>query len=175
MIRRKTWGRKGHRKKVTGQRRRGRVNIMGGLRYHDKKRINFVIKKGNADVFYEQIKLLNVFLLQEWIEQGNKAENFTKCSAKIIIILDNASFHKRKDILEKIEAEMPNIILEFLPPYSPDYNLIELVWHSAKQYIVHRLFESVEQLQELLNKLLNEGGLIIKWERRIKNKGNAIY
>ena len=175
VIRRKTWGRKGHRKKVTGQRRRGRVNIMGGLRYHDKKRINFVIKKGNADVFYEQIKLLNVFLLQEWIEQGNKAENFTKCSAKIIIILDNASFHKRKDILEKIEAEMPNIILEFLPPYSPDYNLIELVWHSAKEYIAHRLFESVEQLQELLNKLLNEGGLIIKWERRIKNKGNAIY
>ena len=175
VIRRKTWGRKGHRKKVTGQRRRGRVNIMGGLRYHDKKRINFVIKKGNADVFYEQIKLLNVFLLQEWIEQGNKAESFTKCSAKIIIILDNASFHKRKDILEKIEAEMPNIILEFLPPYSPDYNLIELVWHSAKEYIAHRLFESVEQLEELLNKLLNEGGFIIKWERKIKNKGNAVY
>ena len=175
VIRRKTWGRKGHRKKVTGQRRRGRVNIMGGLRYHDKKRINFVIKKGNADVFYEQIKLLNNFLLQEWIEQGNKAENFTKYSAKIVIILDNASFHKRKDILERIEAEMPNIILEFLPPYSPDYNLIELVWHSAKEYIAHRLFESVEQLEELLNILLNEGGLIIKWGRKIKNKGNAVY
>jgi transposase len=162
VIRRKTWGRKGHRKKVTGQRRRGRVNIMGGLPYHDKKRINFVIKKGNADVFYEQIKLLHIFLLQEWVEQGNKAESFTNCSAKIIIILDNASFHKRKDILEKIEAEMPNIILEFLPPYSPDYNLIELVWHSAKEYIAHRLFKSVEQLEELLNKLLTEGGLVIK-------------
>jgi transposase len=175
VIRRKTWGRKGHRKKVTGQRRRGRVNIMGGLRYHDKKRINFVIKKGNADVFYEQIKLLNAFLLQEWIEQGNEVENFTKYSAKIVVILDNASFHKRKDILEKIETEMPNIILEFLPPYSPDYNLIELVWHSAKEYIAHRLFESVEQLEELLNILLNEGGLIIKWGRQIKNKGNAVY
>ncbi len=45
---------------------------MGGLRYHDKKRINFVIKKGNADVFYEQIKFLNKFLLQEWIDQGKK-------------------------------------------------------------------------------------------------------
>ena len=175
VIRRKTWGRKGHRKKVTGLIRRGRVNIMGGLRYHDKKRMNFVIKKGNADVFYEQIKLLNNFLLQEWIEQGNKAENFTKYSAKIVIILDNASFHKRKDILERIEAEMPNIILEFLPPYSPDYNLIELVWHSAKEYIAHRLFESVEQLEELLNILLNEAGLIIKWGRKIKNKGNAVY
>jgi len=148
---------------------------MGGLRYHDKKRINFVIKKGNADMFYEQIKQLNNWLLQEWIEQENKIEDFKKSSAKIIIILDNASFHKRKDILEKIEAEMPNIILEFLPPYSPDYNLIELVWHSAKEYIAHRLFESVEQLEELLNKLLNEGDLVIKWERKIKNKGNAVY
>ena len=175
VIRRKIWGKKGQRKKVTGQRRRGRVNIMGGLRYHEKKRINFVIKKGNADVFYEQLKLLNDFLLQEWIEQGNKSESFQDCSAKIVIILDNASFHKRKDILEKIEAEMPNIILEFLPAYSPDYNLIELVWHSAKEYIAHKLFESVEQLECLLNKLLNEGGLIIKWERKIKNKGNAIY
>lgn len=165
----------GHRKKVTGQRRRGRVNIMGGLRYHDKKRINFVIKKGNAEVFYEQIKLFNNFLKQEWIEQGNKIETFNDCSAKIVLILDNASFHKKGDVLERIAAEMPKLVLEFLPPYSPDYNLIELVWHSAKEYIAHRLFESIEQLEELLNKLLNEGGLIIKWERKIKNKGNAVY
>ena len=175
VIRRKNWGKKGQRKKITGQRRRGRVNIMGGLRYHDKKRLNFVIKKGNADVFYEQLGFLNKFLLQEWIEQGKKNEDFHDSSAKIVIILDNASFHKRRDILDKIESEMPNIILEFLPEYSPDYNLIELVWHSAKEYIAHRLFESVSQLEELLNKLLNEGGLIIKWERKIKNKGNAIY
>ena len=66
-------------------------------------------------------------------------------------------------------------ILEFLPPYSPDYNLIELVWHSEEEYIAQRLFESVEQLEELLNALLNEGGLIIKWGRKIKNKGNAVY
>jgi transposase len=175
VIRRKTWGKKGKRRKVTGQRKRGRVNIMGGLRFHDKKRMNFVIKKGNADTFYEQLKLLNNFLLQEWIELGNQLYSFKNEGAKIVIILDNASFHKRKDILEKIAAEMPNIILEFLPPYSPDYNLIELVWHSAKEYIAHRLFESVEQLEKLLNKLLNEGGLIIKWERKIKNKGNAVY
>lgn len=175
VIRRKNWGRKGHRNKVPGQRRKGRVNMMGGLRYHDKKRINFVIKKGNADVFYEHLKFLNNFILEEWVEQGHEIESFNDCSAKIVIILDNASFHKRKDILEKIESEMPNIILEFLPPYSPDYNLIELVWHSAKEYIAHRLFKSVEQLEELLNRLLNQGGLIINWDRKIKNKGNAIY
>lgn len=115
VIRRKTWVRKGHRNQVTGPRRKGRVNIMGGRRYHDKKRMNFVIKKGNADVFYEQLQSLNNFRLQEGIEPGNSIENFKDCSAKIVIILDKASFHQRKDILDKIEAEMPNIILEFFP------------------------------------------------------------
>jgi len=175
VIRRKEWGKKGKRKKLTGARSKGRVNVMGGLRYTDKKRVNFFIKKGNADTFYEQLKMLNNFVKNEWVEQGNKVEDFPEHGPKILIVLDNASFHKRKDILSQIEAEIPQIRLEFLPPYSPDYNLIELVWHSAKEYIANKLFESVEELETLLNKLLNEGGLIIKWERKIKNKGNAVY
>ena len=69
---------------------------------------------------------------------------------------------------------MPYIILEFLPAYSPDYNLIELVWYSAKEYIAHRLFKSVEELSELLQKLLNEEEMVIKWDRKVKNKGNPI-
>jgi transposase len=42
---------------------------------------------------------------------------------------------------------MPNLILEYLPEYSPGLNLIELVWHSAKEFIAHRLFKSVDLLQ----------------------------
>ena len=61
-----------------------------------------------------------------------------------------------------------------MPPYSPDYNLVELVWHSAKEYISNRLFESVEKLESLLNNLLNEGGLVMQWERKLKNKGNSV-
>ena len=91
-----------------------------------------------------------------------------------IVILDNASFHKKKEIIEKIESEMPNIILEYLPEYSPDYNLIELVWHSTKEYVAHRLFKSVQELEKTLDKLLNQGELKIKWKRKIKNKGNAV-
>ena len=137
VIRRNSWGKKGTRKKITGQRKRGRVNIMGGLRYHDKKRLNFVIKRGDSNTFHEQINALNDSIVQEWRDLGNQAEKFAESGMKIVIILDNASFHKKKDILSQISAEMPHIILEFLPPYSPDYNLIELVWHSAKEYIAH--------------------------------------
>jgi len=174
VIRRKTWGKKGKRKKVTGQRRRGRVNVMGGLRLSDKKRLCYFIKKGNAETFYEQLKQLNEFVLKEWVDQGNRAEDFQSKGSRIVIILDNASYHKRKDIIADIEKDFPNIILEFLPAYSPDFNLIELVWHSCKEYIAHRLFQSVSELEEVLNRLLNGGELIIKWGRKIKNKGNAV-
>ncbi len=58
--------------------------------------------------------------------------------------------------------------------YSPDFNLVELVWHSAKEYIAHKLFKSITELKQLLEKLLNQGELVIKWNNKIKNKGNAV-
>ncbi|NJL82195.1 MAG: IS630 family transposase, partial [Chloroflexaceae bacterium] len=51
---------------------------------------------------------------------------------------------------------MPNIHLEHLPEHSPDYNIIELVWHLAKEFISNRLFKSIEELESLLHRLLNE-------------------
>src|SRR5919202_1192577 len=60
VTRRKTWGKKGQRKKITGQRRRGRVNLMGGLRYHDKKRLNFVIKRGESKPFMSKLMPLMI-------------------------------------------------------------------------------------------------------------------
>lgn len=174
VIRRKTWGQKGKRKLVTGQRSRGRVNIMGGVRSSDRKRICYFIDKGNSDSFYEQLEQLNEFIKKEWVAQGNLEMEFQASGPKILIVLDNASYHKKQEILAKIERNLPNIQLDFLPAYSPDFNLIELIWHSAKEYIAHRLFKSVSELRELLDRMLNQGGLIIKWQRQIKNKGNAI-
>ncbi|HEY9829447.1 MAG TPA: IS630 family transposase, partial [Stenomitos sp.] len=165
---------KGNYRKATGQRSHGRVNVMGGVRYHDQKRKCYFIERGNSESFYEQLEQLNKFVKEEWVEQGNEAEEFEKKGPKILMILDNASYHKKKTTLEKIEKNFPNIQLYFLPAYSPDLNLVELVWHSTKEYIAHRLLKSVEDLRELLDKLLNQGELIIQWRRKVKNKGNAV-
>lgn len=174
VIRRKSWCKKGNSKNVRGDRRKGRINVMGGLRYSDKKRFVEFIDKGNADNFYKVLKIFFEEIVFEWVEAGNQAKGFAEKGAKIVIILDNASFHKKQEYINKIETEMPNIHLEFLPEYSPDYNLIELVWHSTKEYIAYRLFKSIEDLEYLLHQLLNEGELIIKWGRKLKNKGDAV-
>jgi len=47
-----------------------------------------------------------------------------------VVVLDNATFHKRQDIKEAIINA--GHILEYLPPYSPDLNDIEHKWAQAK-------------------------------------------
>jgi hypothetical protein len=46
------------------------------------------------------------------------------------LIMDNASFHKGKDIEELIAKSKVNLI--YLPTYSPDLNPIEKKWSHAK-------------------------------------------
>lgn len=48
-----------------------------------------------------------------------------------VIVLDNATFHKREDALLAVEEQ--GHTLEFLPPYSPDLNPIEKKWAQAKR------------------------------------------
>jgi len=48
-----------------------------------------------------------------------------------VIILDNASFHRKKRLYEI--AELHNVTIIFLPPYSPELNPIEHFWHWLKK------------------------------------------
>jgi len=60
------------------------------------------------------------------------------------VILDNASFHRKK-VLRKIARGKARLI--FLPPYSPDYNPIEKTWANMKRYISNNIqdYQSVEE------------------------------
>lgn len=51
----------------------------------------------------------------------------------MVVIIDNASFHKSKKVVTLIEKAQCRII--FLPPYSPDFNPIEHHWASVKTAI----------------------------------------
>ena len=174
VIRRKQWGKQGNRKALSGKRSRGQVNVMGGLRYDDRRRQCYFIEQGNGDSFYANIVKLNEFVQKEWVEKGNLDCEFDQNGSRILVVLDNASYHKKQEVIEKLSTECPNLELWFLPPYSPDYNLIELVWHSCKEFIAHRLFQSSDELKDLLDRLLNQGELEVQWKRKVKNKGNAV-
>jgi len=51
----------------------------------------------------------------------------------MVVIIDNARFHKSKTVIKLIEAVGCRIV--FLPPYSPDFNPIEHLWATVKNAI----------------------------------------
>ena len=66
-------------------------------------------------------------------------------------MLDNGSFHKSKKLI------IPkNIILIFLPPYSPELNPAEKIWWQIKQEFVCKSFETINDLSIYLCKMVRK-------------------
>lgn len=145
---------------------------MGGRRYSDNKRFVQFLDKGNSDNFYKLIRLLN-FKFMNWLKQVIKHQTLLRKEQKQLSSLILPVFIIKKSNSKKLKQKCLIFIENSSPNIASDYNLIEWVWHSTKEYIVNRLFKSIEDLEYLLHRLLNEGELIIKWERKITNKGNA--
>ena len=67
-------------------------------------------------------------------------------SGEVHMILDNAKYHHANLLKEFLDAN-PHIILEFLPPYSPELNTIERVWKIIRSKGIHnRYFPSIADL-----------------------------
>jgi transposase len=78
---------------------------------------------------------------------------------KITIYLDNASYHKSKLVKEFVEKN-PKINLSYLPPYSPNLNLIERLWKFANENVVnlkyyHDFKHFKEQMLHFYNNITN--------------------
>lgn len=68
-----------------------------------------------------------------------------------MIVLDNGAFHKAKKII------IPkNILLMFLPPYSPELNPAEQIWLGIKKKFVCKSFKSIKHLSNYLIKVVKE-------------------
>jgi transposase len=68
-----------------------------------------------------------------------------------LMVLDNGAFHKSKGLV------IPeNIILIFLPPYSPELNPAEKVWWVMKRELVNKTFITMEKLQDQITTLVHQ-------------------
>ena len=58
-----------------------------------------------------------------------------------VVVMDNATFHKRSDTQELLEAHGHQLL--WLPPYSPDFNPIEKMWAWVKRKRKEWLVDSI--------------------------------
>ena len=66
---------------------------------------------------------------------------------KIVLILDNARIHHALLLKDFLEKHKDRLRLMFLPPYSPDLNLIEGFWGWLKDSVVNNVFfKSIKEI-----------------------------
>jgi transposase len=79
---------------------------------------------------------------------------------KTVVILDNSPIHKSKKFIAKMEQwKEKDVFIYFLPPYSPELNLIEILWRRIKyQWIPFDAYICFQNLKERLSYILNNFG-----------------
>ena len=77
----------------------------------------------------------------QWTHEYINSEFVAKCLDKLsseikkptVVVLDNASFHRSHLIQKKIpEWKTKELYIFYLPPYSPQLNMIEILWRKIK-------------------------------------------
>lgn len=78
------------------------------------------------------------------------AIQYEKNPAPCIVILDNASIHHSKAVKLRMSDWMrQGVFLHFLPAYSPELNLIEILWRKIKyEWLPMNSYKSYESLKK---------------------------
>ena len=113
------------------------VRLFGALgrdRIHVK-----AVERTNSETFVEFLKELR----QEY--------------GRLVILLDNASYHRYRAVNEFVKSTCGEIKLAYLPPYTPQLNPIEIQWRVLKEMLAGKYFESTGDLVGAIADLIDSG------------------
>lgn len=108
--------------------------LFGALNARTGRVVYGVAEHKNAEVFAEFLEFLS--------RRYRRAK-------RIHLVLDNYIIHKARRTMRQLQALGGRVVLHFLPPYSPDDNVIERLWKQLHDHVTrnhrHRTIESLVQ------------------------------
>lgn len=153
------WIKKGQDKVVKSNSGRQRINVNGAL---------------NADTLEVIIRTDDTINTQSTLKLFETLEQKHPNAESIFITLDNAKYYKNGLVYEYLKTS--KIKLLFMPPYSPNLNLIERLWKFMRKTILYnkyyekfadfkvvvmQFFEKIAQYNDKLSTLLTKNFQII--------------
>lgn len=117
------WIKKGKTKHLKTNNGRQRTNINGAINLQTKEVLYVEDERINAQTM---IMLLSLIVEKQKI-------------GKIHIILDNARYYHAQ-LVKDFLRNHPRVVLHFIPPYSPNLNIIERLWKILKKKVVYNKF-----------------------------------
>ena len=128
------WIKKGKDKFIKANTGRERVNINGAYNVEQHKAI---VREDESINAQSTVALLNQMLKEQPL-------------GILYIVLDNARYYRSQHVQEFI-SKNPRIQFKYLPPYSPNLNLIERLWKFLKQKVTHNQY--YEKFSEFKQKI----------------------
>lgn len=105
--------------------------------------------------------------LLEQVVAGAKARGLTT----VRLILDNARYQKCKLVAEKVaqlnQTEGVDLAIVYLPPYSPNLNLIERIWKLIKSELRTRYYDNFADFRQRIDDIIE--GLSTTYKDQVAN------
>ena len=162
-----TWGKIGETPVVNDSSDRFGLSVISGITPRGDMKFSFIEGKMNSKRFIQFLKQL----------QGDSGQ-------PIIVIVDNAKYHHSKEtqafIKSQKESSKGDIIMAFLPAYSPELNPDEQVWNHAKARLAKLPIASKDAMKKNFRSILQsiqKSKLLIKSFFKMKDTlyiGNAL-
>src|SRR5437867_7146303 len=124
-------------------RKYGRINVLGFMNRHND---------------------LHPFMFEDSIHTGVVMACFDAfcqtLTQKTVVVIDNASIHTSEDFEDRIPYWKKNgLIIKYLPPYSPELNLLEILWRRIKYtWLPFSAYACLNALSEALETILSQVG-----------------
>ncbi len=129
------WIKKGQSKPIETSASRTRVNLVGAISLSEiSKPVVCTYSTVNGEAIIDFLERIRAH---------------SGISGKINLILDQAGYHRDKNVIEK--SKRLNIELHYLPPYSPNLNPIERLWKVMNEYSRNnRFFKTAQEFRQSL-------------------------
>jgi transposase len=128
------------------------------------KQLNILgfMNKDNDCFFYPQEgKVTSETVIAAFEAFGRRyVEHYLKTRQPCVVIVDNAPVHTSRQFLKKIDSWCSyGLMIHFLPTYSPELNLIEILWRKIKyEWISFNAYQSYENLKGEVLDILSQLG-----------------
>src|SRR6266403_3252234 len=107
---------------------------------------------------------LHPFLFEQSVDTSVVIACFDEFSKtlkkKTVVVMDNASVHTSEEFEECLpQWKKQGLIIKYLPPYSPELNLIEILWRNIKYtWLPFSAYQCLNALREALENILKNFG-----------------
>jgi transposase len=121
----------------------GRINVLGFMNRKNDLHAYMFEQSINTDVV---IACVNAF-----------CQTITR---KTIVVMDNSSIHQSEEFTEHIpQWKKKGLIIKYLLPYSPELNLIEILWRQIKYlWLPFSAYACMKALRKALENILKDFG-----------------